>query len=180
MVSRRVIRAVTPPTLRNLPPEWLSSSPASGSARFGCRFNLLLGILKAPYREDTLVHRRNSALRPCVGAVCDAGVGPADGCVFMPPGGSAIPLQYRRQTEGREPSPVSGFEAGSSHPCAPPAPNSREENQRPGERDSGAPMLHDDTSCRSGGNLRTANHGWAQPVPRTTLAALPPSHTFID
>lgn len=179
-MSRRVIRVVTSPTPLHLPRKWqLKFADVTVTARFGCRFDLLLGILKAPYREDTLVNRRNSALRPCFGAVRLAGVGQTDGRVFMPSGEATIPPGHRGQTDRHRFSPAGCLPAGSSHACAPVAPHSREANQRPGEHNSGAPMLWSDAICRTGRIPRTADHGWAQPVPRTTLAALPLSHTFM-
>jgi hypothetical protein len=180
MVPRRVIRAVAPPTTPGSPSQAaIDFTDVTRPARFDCRFDLLLGILKAPYCEDTLVHRRNSAPRPDVGAIGAAGVGQTAGQVFVPPGEAAFPLRHRRQRDEREFSPARGFQAGSSHPRAPTASHSREENQRPGEHDSGAPMLCGDTTCRPGRVVRNADYGWAQPVSRTPLPVLPLSHIFI-
>ncbi len=180
MVSRRVIRAVTPPTTSESASRVaIEFTEVTGPARFDCRIDLLLGILKASNREDSLVNCRSSPLRPCAGAVCAAGVGQTDRRVFMSPGEGAVPLQHRRQANRQRLSPASGIQAKSSHACAPDAPNSREENQRPGEHDSGAPMLCDDTICRHRRIIRSADNGWAQPIPWATLAVLPLSHTFM-
>jgi hypothetical protein len=180
MVSRCVIRAVTPPTTEISSRNRQSRFPdVTEPARFDCRFDLLLRILKAPYHEDPLVDRRSSTFRPSVGAVCAAGVGETDGSIFMPCVEGATPLlQSRRQTGGREFGPVSGFRTGTSHPGAPAAPDSREEDPRPGEHDSNAPMLCADTLSRPGCIVRTANYGRPQPVPRPPLAVLPLSPTL--
>ena len=156
-------------------------SPASGTRRspdcnaaltIWLRIRFIAGYTQSSLYEDTLVDRRSPAFRPCVGALCAAGVGKADRLVFMPRVEDTIPRQQCRQTDGRE-FGSAGLRAKSSHPGTPAAPDSREEDQRPGKHNSGAPMLCRVTIPRPGRIVRIANYRRPQSVPRTPLAALP-------
>jgi len=148
-------------------------------ARFHCRIDLSLGILKAPHYEVPLVNRRRSAFRPFAGAISAAGVGKTDGLDFMPGSEGAIPRQQYWQSGRWESSADSGLQTGSTYSGAPPAPKSREEDQHRRNRDPFASVCRGDPVSDVLHEIRAREFGRPQSVPRPPFAVLGLSSALV-